>query len=340
MKLDAELGVYDLAAVPAEAARLERLGFDGLWSFETQHNPFLALAFAASGTQRLELGTNIAVAFARTPMATAMVAWDLAQASGGRFRLGLGTQVKAHIERRFGVEWGRPAARIKEYIRCVRAIWETFQSGKKPDFEGEFYRFKLISPFFNPGPIAHPQIPIYLAGVNPAMCRAGGEVAEGFHIHPMHSPRYLREVARPALDAGARSRGKTVEDLELFAPVFAVTGRTAQETARQERTVREQVAFYASTPSYRCVLDVHGWAGKGEELSRLMRAGDVARMAAQVTDEMLDAFAIAAPPERLPAALRQRYAGLLHRVALYYPIPPGDAEDLWKAFVSAFRQAA
>jgi probable F420-dependent oxidoreductase len=339
MKLDAQLGVYDLPAVAAEAARIERLGFDGLWSFETQHNPFLALAFAATGARRLELGTNIAVAFARTPMATAMVAWDLAKASAGRFRLGLGTQVRAHIERRFGAEWGRPAARIKEYIRCVQAIWDCFQNGSKPAFEGEFYRFKLITPFFNPGPIEHPRIPIYVAGVNPTMCRAAGEVADGFHVHPMHSPRYLREVARPALDEGARSRGKGVGDLELFAPVFAVTGRTAAETAERERFVREQIAFYASTPNYRCVLDVHGWAGRGEELSKLMRSGEWERMGALVTDEMLDAFSVSGPMDKLPGLLRARYDGLVQRIALYYPIPTDDPDEMWKAFATAVRQA-
>jgi probable F420-dependent oxidoreductase len=340
MKLDAQLGVYELAKVPAEAERIERLGYDGLWSYETQHNPFLALAFAAQGARRIELGTNIAVAFARTPMATAMVAWDLAQASGGRFRLGLGTQVRAHIERRFGAEWGRPAARVKDYIHCMQAIWDTFQHGTKPAYQGEFYQFKLITPFFDPGPIDHPSIPIFLAGVNPTLCRTGGEVADGFHVHPLHSVRYLREVARPAIDEGARTRGKRVDDLELFAPVFAITGLTPEETAGRERFVREQIAFYASTPNYRCVLDVHGWAGKGETLSKLMRAGDFGAMAAQVSDEMLDAFAVSAPMDKLPGLLRQRYAGLVQRVALYYPVPPGDPEATWKAFSAAFHQAA
>jgi len=340
MKLDAQLGVYDLPRVAAEAQRLERIGFDGLWSFETQHNPFLALAFAGTGTQRLELGTNIAVAFARTPMATAMVAWDLQQACGGRFSLGLGTQVRAHIERRFAAEWGRPAARVKDYIRCVQAIWDCFQNGSKPAYQGEFYQFKLITPFFNPGPIDQPRIPIYLAGVNPTMCRTAGEVADGFHVHPLHSPRYLREVVRPALDEGARTRGKGVGDMSLFAPVFAITGRTAEETAGRERFVREQIAFYASTPNYRAVMELHGWMAQAEELSRLMRSGQWQDMPGKVTDAMLDAFAVAAPMDKLPGLLRQRYEGLVQHVALYYPIPPDDPEDEWKAFLSAFRQAA
>jgi len=179
-----------------------------------------------------------------------------------------------------------------------------------------------------------------VAGVNPTMCRAAGEVADGFHVHPMHSVRYLREVARPALDEGARVSGKRVDDLELFAPVFAITGRTPEETAERERFVREQIAFYASTPNYRCVLDVHGWAGQGEELSKLMRTGQWDRMGALVTDEMLDAFAVTGPMDKLPGLLRARYEGLVQRIALYYPIPQADPEETWQAFLAAFRRAA
>ncbi|MCH9044881.1 MAG: TIGR03617 family F420-dependent LLM class oxidoreductase [SAR324 cluster bacterium] len=340
MKLDAQLGVHDLALVPAEARRMERLGFDALWTFETNHDPFLPLASAAMATERLQVGTNIAVAFARTPFAMAMVAWDLQRASGGRFLLGLGTQVRMHVERRFSAPWGRPAARVKEAIQCIRAIWETWQNGGKPDFQGEFYQFRLTTPFFDPGPIEHPRIPIYLAGVNPTLCRAAGEVADGFHVHPLHSVRYLREVVRPAIDEGAKTRGKSVADLELYAPVLVVTGRTPEETRAREQFVREQIAFYASTPNYRGVLDLHGWTALGEKLSQMVRAGEWDSLAAQVTDEMLDAFAVTAPPERLPGVLRQRYEGLLGRVSLYFPIPPSDPEPPWRGFVEGFRQAA
>jgi probable F420-dependent oxidoreductase len=201
---------------------MERLGFDGVWTFEAAHDSFLPLALAAMATTRLHLGTNIAVAFGRSPFSMAQVAWDLQQASGGRLHLGLGTQVRAHVQRRFSMPFEHPAARITDYIRCLRAIWETFQHDTRPAYEGPFYRFTLMNPFFNPGPIAHPHIPIFLAGVNPRMCRAAGEVADGFHVHPMHSVGYLRDVIYPALQEGARRSGRTVDEIMLYAPVFAI----------------------------------------------------------------------------------------------------------------------
>jgi probable F420-dependent oxidoreductase len=340
MNFDAQLSEYDLHAVPEEARRLERMGFDALWSYETRNDPFLPLAFAATATTRLRVGTNIAVAFARTPMATAMVAWDLARASRGRFLLGLGTQVRMHVERRFSAAFESPAARVKEAIECIRAIWDCWQNGTRPSHEGKYYQFRLMNPFFNPGPIEHPQIPIYLAGVNPAMCRTAGEVADGFHIHPLHSARYLREVVRPALDEGARKRGRSVAALELFAPVFVVSAEEEAERSRQERFVREQIAFYASTPNYRSVLEVHGWTAVGEELSQMVRRGEWDKLGGRVSDEMLDAFAVVAPPERLPAALAERYRGLVGRIALYQPIPKEHPEERWRTFLETFRRAA
>jgi len=339
VKLDTQLGEYTLAKVPQEAQRLERMGFDALWSFETSHDPFLPLAFAAQATTRLRIGTNIAVAFARTPMALAMTSWDLAQASGGRFLLGIGTQVKPHIERRFSATWGQPAARVKDFIQCMRAIWDCWQNGTRPAYAGPFYQFKLMTPFFNPGPIDHPQIPVYLAGVNPTMGRTGGEVADGFHIHPMHSVRYLKEVLRPAIDEGAKTRGKRVDELELTAPAFVVSGGSPEETRQMERAVKEQLAFYASTPNYRAVLDLHGWVGVGEALSAKVRAGDFSNIGDSITDEMLDTFAVVAPPERVPQVLRRRYEGLVDRTSVYFPVPKTDPEAKWKAFVEAFGKA-
>jgi probable F420-dependent oxidoreductase len=339
LKLDTQLGQYDLGLLPAEAQRLERMGFDCLWTFETQHDPFIPLAFAARAAPRIQIGTNIAVAFARTPMATAMAAWDLARASDGRFMLGLGTQVKLHNERRFSVPWVAPAARVKECIQCIRAIWDCWQNGTKPAYQGQYYQFRLMSPFFNPGPIAHPAIPIFLAGVNPLMGRTGGEVADGFHVHPLHSVRYLKEVLRPAIDEGARTRGKRVDDLSLCVPAFVVSGETEAERAGLERAVREQIAFYASTPNYRGVLDLHGWAGVGEALSAKVRTGDFSGLAQAVPDEMLDTFAIVAPPEQVPARLRQRYRGLAQRVSVYFPIPADHPEQRWARFAEAFRRA-
>ena len=229
MKLDVELGDIDLNDVPAHARRLEAVGFSAMWTFEAAHDPFLPLLAAAQATEKLELGTNISVAFGRSPFAMAQTAWDLQKASGGRFHLGLGTQVRAHVERRFSMPFDHPAARVTDYIHCVRAIWNTFQTEAKPDYRGQFYQFSLMNPFFTPGPIDNPDIPIYLAGLNARMCRAAGEAADGFHVHPMHSPGYLRDVVCPAIDEGAKTRGKSVADLDLFAPVFAVIGDTEAE---------------------------------------------------------------------------------------------------------------
>jgi probable F420-dependent oxidoreductase len=337
--LDTQLGEYTLGKVAVEAQRIERMGFDCLWSFETSHDPFLPLAFAAQATTRLHVGTNIAVAFARTPMELAMTAWDMQAASGGRFLLGVGTQVRTHIERRFGAAWGQPAARVKDFIQCMHAIWDCWQNGTKPNHAGPFYQFKLMTPFFNPGPIAHPHIPVLLAGVNPAMGRTGGEVADGFHIHPLHSVRYLKEVLRPAIDEGARTRGKRVEDLQLCAPAFVVTGETAEETRGVEKLVKEQIAFYASTPNYRGVLDLHGWTGIGEKLSQKVRSGDFANLADGVPEEMLHAFALVAPPDQVPAALRRRYEGIAQRTSVYFPVSGADSEAKWIAFAQAFRRA-
>ena len=339
IKIDTELGTISLADVAGHAVQLEGAGFDAVWTFEAAHDPFLPLLAAATATKGLEIGTNISVAFGRSPFAMAQTAWDLQKLSGGRMHLGLGTQVCAHVERRFSMPFEHPAARITDYIRCLRAIWDTFQTGAKPDYRGPYYQFSLINPFFNPGPIDHPEIPIYLAGVNERMCRAAGEVADGFHIHPMHSTGYLRDVVRPAIDIGAKTRGKSVDDLCLFAPVFAVLGDTEAERQKVEAPVRQQVAFYASTPNYRALLNYHGFDDLGKELSQLMRQGDIAAMTALVPDALMEEVAISAKLFDLPGILRKRYNGLLQRVAPYDPIPVGDPMNPWADFTAAFKQA-
>lgn len=337
MKLDVELGDIDLTDVPTHARRLESAGFDAMWTFEAAHDPFLPLLAAAQATDRLELGTNISVAFGRSPFAMAQTAWDLQKASAGRFHLGLGTQVRAHVERRFSMPFDHPAARVSDYIHCLRAIWDTFQTGAKPDYRGPFYQFTLINPFFNPGPIDNPDIPIYLAGVNERMCRAAGEAADGFHVHPMHSPGYLRDVVRPAIDEGAKTRGKGVGDICLFAPVFAAIGETEAARREAEAPVRQQVAFYASTPNYRALLEYHGFDSLGKELSQLMRQGDLAAMTALVPDALLSEVAVSATRAELPGLLRTRYEGLLQRVALYDPVPVDAAVESWATFTAGFR---
>ena len=327
-----------LAGAGAEAARLERLGIGALWSVETRRDPFFPLLEAALATERLKVGTNIAVAFARSPFSMAHTAWDLQAASRGRLLLGLGTQVRPHVERRFSAEFDHPAARAVDYIDCLRAVWNTFQTGAPPAHEGRFYRFTLINDFFNPGPIEHPDVPVYLAGVNPRMAAAAGEAADGFSVHPMHSPEYLREVIRPAVAEGARKRGRPVQDFTLVTGCFAVRGATESERRCSERAVRRQVAFYASTPGYRAFLEFHGELDAAKRLSALMREGRLDEMPDLVSDALLSAVAVSEADGDLGRSLRERYAGgLVQRVALYDGVPPEADEQQWRTFVQSVK---
>jgi probable F420-dependent oxidoreductase len=337
LKLDTQLGHRGLEGVVEEATSFERMGFDAGWTFEAGHDPFLPVVLAAAATKTLSLGTNIAVAFARSPMSMAQVAWDLQKHSKGRFHLGLGTQVRAHIERRYSMPYDHPVARLKDYVNTMRAIWTTFQTGAKPAYEGPFYRFVLMNPMFNPGPIDHPKIPIWLAGVNELMCKAAGEVADGFHIHPMHSVAYLKDVVIPKIDEGAKSRGRRASDIELYAPVFTVSGETQSDWDKSFAEVRHQISFYGSTPAYRPVLDHHGEADVAKQLSVHARQGEWDQMAKRISDELVEKIAVVAKPAELATAIKQRYTGLLSRVSLYFPIRAGEAEQSWKKFVAAFR---
>ena len=338
MYIDAPLRDLPLTEVAEEARRMERMGFGALWTFETSRDPFLPLLQAALATDRLQFGTNIAVAFARTPFSMAMTAWDLQRASRGRLFLGLGTQVRAHVERRFSADFDHPAPRVTDYIHCLRAIWETFQTGAKPNYEGPFYRFKLINEMFTGGPIDNPQIPVFLAGVNPRMARAAGEAADGFAVHPMHSPGYLREVVRPAIDEGARTRGKTVADLTLVADCFIVRGNTENERSLSEQRVRRQIAVYASTPSYRRFLEFHGYPEIGKQLSALMREGCLQEMPTLISDELLSAVAVSEADGDLANQIRERYAGdLVQRVLFYEPVPADADIDVMRTFVKRVR---
>lgn len=339
MKIDTLMPPAPPAEIARQAQTFEAQGFDCVWTFEATSDAFIPLAHAAAATERLEIGTNIAVAFARSPFSMAQIAWDLQRDSGGRFRLGLGTQVRPHVERRFSMPFDRPAARVTDYIRCVRAIWDTFQNGTKPAYEGEFYQFRLINPFFNPGPVDHPDIPVYLAGVNPRMCRAAGEVADGFHVHPMHSAGYLRDVVRPAIDEGAKANGRSVADLELYSPVFVVTGETQAETDAIEQLVRSQVGFYGSTPNYAPVLEYHGHGALAKQLNGLMREGKMQEMAAAIPDSLLEEVAIVAPPGEIGARMRERYAGILDRVSLYLVMDGRTEFRRWDELVTAIHGA-
>lgn len=340
LKIDTQLRHYDLRDMATMARRIEGMGFDGVWTFEAGQDPFLPLIVAANATDTLEIGTNIAVAFGRSPFSMAQVAWDLQKASRGRFHLGIGTQVRAHIERRFSMPFDHPAERVADYMHCLRAIWDSFQNGTRPDYHGPFYRYTLINDFFDPGPIEHPHIPIYLAGVNPRMCRVAGEVADGFHAHPMHTVGYLNDVVRPAIGDGARTRGKTVDDIILQTMLWVVTGNDQRERDTALETVRGQIAFYASTPNYRPMLDYLGLPDVGRELSRMMRAGETGAMADKIPDSVVEQVAVIADsPAEAGREIAARYRGVLDRVTPYAPIPETDPDEIWQAFTAAAKAA-
>jgi probable F420-dependent oxidoreductase len=329
MKIDAALEATNLRDVPATAQAAEAMGFDAIWTGEKQHEAILPLPLVAEHTQRMQFGTAIAVAFARSPMVLAHAAWDLAAQSSGRFILGLGTQVKAHIERRFGVTWAPPVPRLREMILALRAIWDCWQNGAPLNFRGQHYKLTLMTPFFNPGPIDAPHVPIFIAGVNAKMCQLAGELADGFLIHPYHTARYLREVVLPALEAGAAQTGRARSAVQIAGSTFIITNDAEREA------VRSQVAFYASTPSYRGVMECHGWSEISERLSFLAARGKWNEMPREISDEMLEAFALIGKPNELPDKLIAKYAGLLDRVGLYAPFAPGQNDELWRALIAA-----
>jgi probable F420-dependent oxidoreductase len=339
MKLDAAFGTEGkyLKEVHRSARAAEDLGFAGLWTSETKHDAFLPLAIAANETREIELGTSVAIAFSRSPMETAQTAWDLQNLSEGRFVLGLGTQVKAHITRRFSMPWDRPAARLREYILAVRAIWESFQNEEPLEFEGEFYKHTLMTPFFNPGPIDYPEIPIYIAGVNTRLARLAGEICEGFHVHPFHSPEYVRRTVKPAIAEGAEGAGRDPEEVSLATSAFAIAAEDEEKATEQRESIRSQISFYASTPTYRTVLEAHAWEEVGERLGTMAREKKWREMPALITDEMLSAFTIEATPAEIGPALRERYEGLIDRVALYLPFVPGERDEFWQTVVESTR---
>ncbi len=281
------------------------------------------------------MGTAITLAFTKSPMALAYTCWDIQSLARGRFILGLGSQVKGHMERRFDVRWVPPVPKMRDVIQSLRAIWSSWQSGERLKYEGRYHSFSLMTPFFNPGPIEHPAIPIYLAAVNLGMARLAGELCQGLHIHPLHTVPYIRDVLRPAVEEGARRAGRSAEDVTLSASSFVAVGRNRDEVENSREVVRQQVAFYASTRTYRAVLDLHGWGELGDRLHELSLAGRWDEMTSQVPDEVLEEFAIEATFDELPKALKTKYEGLLNRISLYLPYDPG--EEWWPSLVAAFR---
>ena len=333
MKFDAALPPVHLKDVSAIAKAAEEIGFDALWTQETQHDPFLPCALIAEHSTRLKFGTAIAVSFARSPANLAYTAWDLAAQSGGRFILGLGTQVKAHIERRFGQPWPDSVTRkLREQIEVIRAFWDCWQNGTKLNYRGEYYKITLMSPFFNPGPLPPEvgSIPIYIAGVNTGLAKLAGELCDGFHAHPFHSARYLREVILPATEDGAAKVGRKKDDVSILINAFAATDPAEMNFARA------QVAFYASTPSYRPVMDLHGWAGVAEKLSAHAAKGEWSEMPMLITDEILNEFCLVSDVVNLADDLKKRYEGIADRLTIYTPFVPGEKDAWWRKLVQAF----
>lgn len=335
MKVDAHI-VYDsLAEVPDLVQAAERLGLDAVWFSETAHDPFLAATLAARQSSRITIGTAVAVAFTRSPTLLAHLAWDLAALSGGRFILGLGTQVKAHVVRRFGMPWVAPAPRLRETVQAVHAVWDAWRTGSPLDYRGHFVTLSLMTPFFTPPPHPHP-IPVMTAGVNPPLCHVAGEVADGFLVHPFHTPAYLNDVTLPAIRRGRARRGRDVRTFEVTVSAFAVAGESQAEIAGARAAAKRAIAFYASTPSYRRVLAHHGWEDLGPRLSALAARGRWQEMADQISDEMLEAFAVVARTDDLGLRLRARYAGLADRISLYEPFPV-HGHRRWEVIASACR---
>ena len=342
MKIDAWIGLpeasssHGLDSIGARARAIEQDGYSGLLSAETSHDPFLPLALAAEHTERIDLMTGIAVAFARNPMVLAHTAWDLQALSGGRFMLGLGSQIQAHITKRFSMPWSQPAARMEEMIAAVRAIWDAWQTGERLNFRGDFYRHTLMTPMFSPGPLDGAPPPILISAVGPLMTRVAGRAADGLVCHGFQTAEYLRAVTLPNVEAGLAESGRDRSDFQISMPVFVVSGFDEEDVAAQADRTRKQIAFYGSTPAYRVVLEHHGWGDAQTELNRLSKLGQWDAMGDVIDDDILDAFAIVAEPHEVPARIAERFGGSLDRLQFYAGVR--DAER-WGPIVEEIKAA-
>jgi probable F420-dependent oxidoreductase len=315
-----QVDVSRYAATVDDAAKAavdtERFGYDGWWALETKHDPFLGAALAAERTERVLLGTQIAVAFARNPMTVAVQANDIQLLSGGRFVLGLGSQIKPHITKRYSMEWSHPAPRMREFVLAVRAIWEAWETSGQLDFRGDFYTHTLMTPFFDPGPNPHGMPEIMLAAVGPKMTEAAGEVADGMFCHGFSTERYVREATLPALERGAEKAGRSLDDFEISAPSMIVAADSEEELQAGTEMVRSQIGFYGSTPAYRPVLELHGWGELQDDLNALTKRGAWDQIGSVIDDEVLHTFAIIGTPEEAIDEARRRYGDVCTRISL------------------------
>jgi probable F420-dependent oxidoreductase len=334
MKLDRGIG-FDPSGVIQSAQLAEQLGYDGVWSAETNHDPFIPLVLAAEHTERIKLGTGIAVAFARNPMNLAVMANDLQTLSEGRFMLGLGSQIKPHIEKRYSMPWSHPAPRMRELILAVRAIWASWSEGSRLAFRGEFYRHTLMTPMFDPGPNPFGNPEIFLAAVGEKMTEVAGEVADGMLAHGFTTERYLREITVPALERGLAASGRVRADVQISYPGMMVTGSDEAGFEKASRAVKAQLAFYGSTPAYRPVLELHGWGDLQTELNTLSKRGAWEEMADLIDDEMLNTFAVVGELDEIAGKVLGRYEGLVDRFNFYAPYPMGP--ERWAEVLAGFK---
>jgi probable F420-dependent oxidoreductase len=335
MKIDTIMFDPDLATVAEQVTAAEASGYDGFWSAETGHDPFLPLTLAAEHSTDIELGTAIAVAFARNPMSMAYLAHDL-QAYSGRFILGLGSQIKPHIEKRFSMPWSAPARRMREYIEAMHAIWDAWADGTPLRFKGEFYTHLLMTPFFAPPPSPHGKPKVFVAAVGPMMTKVAGEVADGLMAHGFTTESYLRDVTIPTLREGAASADRDPSDVQIALPVFVVTGRDDEDMAASRQAVKLQIAFYGSTPAYRGVLEHHGWGDVQDTLNAMSKRGEWGQMADAITDEMLTAFAVQGAPADVGSQIVARYGDIADRISLYIR-PEGHEAEILAPIVAAVR---
>lgn len=315
----------DIAAVPEQARLVEELGFDGFTVEETKEDPYQVMALAASTTQRIRLSTSVAMAFPRSPTITAMSAWSLAKLSKGRFILGLGSQVRGHIVRRFGLEFHPVAPWMRDYVKAVRAVWKCWQERTPLDYQGQRYKLSLMVPLFDPGPIEHPEIPIQIAAVNPIMCKVAGEVADGIRVHPVCTPRYIREVILPAASEGARIAGRDMQGFALCMKPLVCTAPDEAMLRQRVENVRARVAFYCSTPAYRAAFELHGLGALADELAVLSKAQRWEDMPAKISDDILHTYATVGTYDQIGERLVQRYGGLVSDIE--FSIPCTTAQD-------------
>ena len=334
MKVGSRLDGRTPQQIAASARRAERLGFDTYSSSETNHNPFLPLTIAAEHTETIGLRTSIALAFARSPMDVAYIGWDLQAMSNGRFTLGLGSQVRGHIVRRFGMNWSAPAPRMREYIQALRHIWNAWQTQEPVKFHGDHFDFNLMPPFLNPGPIAHPDLKVFVSAVNPYMLRVAGEVCDGVLLHGFCTPQYTREVIIPNLKIGAERSGRSLDDFEINAGGFIITGATEEEVEAKKAGVKGQISFYASTRSYESVMSTHGWEDTAARLYRMSVDNRWGEMPGQITDDMLETFAVIGTHDEIVDKLKRAHSDYATSISFDIPTSTGEEEELVSGMVA------